>query len=364
MADYSEYGRPAGEWANFVESGSLKPPPAGLTLDERRNYLNERRGKLHKEFYGAPSENIEIIDISIPTPDNSSVKARLYRPRQDKKTKLPLIIHLHSGGWHLGNLETEEPFCAWLCSSLYDRKPPGFAVLNVNYRHTPEYSFPTQLNDTYAALEHFTEVPPSGQGLYNVDPMEVFLSGTSAGAHLAIGCMVRDLRSRAVSGQGRGQRIKGLILTCPPTVHPDLFPFHLMRSKDVSSYVENANDPVLGINVAKTFWGLYLANSNEGLDEEDQAVKSQALISPLISDEAFFDGDLWPQTSFYVAGLDCLRDEALLFEEKLRSKGVNMRLHVYEGFPHAFNLLPQLEESKKWRENMLDDLLRFTDTAK
>ena len=57
--------------------------------------------------------------------------------------------------------------------------------------------------------------------------------------------------------------------------------------------------------------------------------------------------------------MDPLRDEGLLFEDKLRRGGIQTRLQVYEGFPHAFNLLPQLRESERWIEGVLEDLDGF-----
>lgn len=151
---------------------------------------------------------------------------------------MPLLVHLHSGGWHLGNLDTEEPFCGHVCASLYERRPPGFAVLNINYRHTPEYRFPTQLDDVDAALAYFIGDQASLKD-YRINPTEIYLSRTSSGAHLAIGYTLRHMqRLKYPRDDDLGRnRIKGLILTCPPTTHPDLFPHHLLRHQEVSSYV-------------------------------------------------------------------------------------------------------------------------------
>lgn len=42
----------APEWVNYVKTGSLRSPPAGLALNERRDYMNQLRVELHKEFFG------------------------------------------------------------------------------------------------------------------------------------------------------------------------------------------------------------------------------------------------------------------------------------------------------------------------
>lgn len=53
MANYSDLAPPSSEWTDFMNAKGLIPPPANLSLDERRNYLNETRAKLHRDFFGA-----------------------------------------------------------------------------------------------------------------------------------------------------------------------------------------------------------------------------------------------------------------------------------------------------------------------
>lgn len=105
------------------------------------------------------------------------------------------------------------------------------------------------------------------------------------------------------------------------------------------------------------FWDMLFSSSQSLKNDEGDGFKSQASISPLLAAEHLFHAHQWPPTSFHIAGIDALKDEGVLFERKLRNIGIKTRLHMYEGFPHAFNMLPQLRESKKWRKNMLDFLL-------
>lgn len=58
------------------------------------------------------------------------------------------------------------------------------------------------------------------------------------------------------------------------------------------------------------------------------------------------------------AGMDILRDEALLFERVLRTEcGVSTKLVVYPGLPHAFwGFFPHLETSKKAAERVIEGL--------
>jgi len=295
--------------------------------------------------YGKPKEGLDIKDITIPTPDGTTVEARLYKPSGASDHLLPLYIHLRPGGWHLGTVESEEPFCAWLCATINQQRKP-VAVLHVSYRCTPEHHYPTQLDDVCAALAYLTKGSHAA-GELGVDANRIILSGTSSGAHLSIGSMLRadaDLK----------KRVKGLILTCTPTVHIDLFPFELLRSKEGSSYAQEANDVMLGLERGRIFWGLYLGAGGEDEAEVNRR-KAEDVNSPLLAPDGLF-GTSWPATTVHVAGMDTARDEGFLFEEKLKRTGVDTRLHVYAGFPHAFNMLPQLEESKRWRDTLLGDV--------
>lgn len=207
-------------------------------------------------------------------------------------------------------------------------------------------------------FEYLADNAALARSMWGIDSTRIILSGTSAGAHLAVGCAILNVQRMKLSPETQeDKRIKGLVLTCPPTVHPDLFPYHLVRNKETSSHVQNANEPLLGIDRARLFWGLFLSASREEKKAAQSERITDVLISPLTSKVGVFDARLWPMTCFHVAGMDILRDEGLLFEDKLKSNGVKTRLHVYPGFPHAFNMLPQLEESKRWMVNLVEDIL-------
>lgn len=58
---------------------------------------------------------------------------------------------------------------------------------------------------------------------------------------------------------------------------------------------------------------------------------------------------------FQVGGLDPLRDEAVLYEQKLRDADVLTRLELYGGYGHMFwTNYPELEESTKFVQDTLE----------
>ncbi|KAJ9396407.1 hypothetical protein DTO282F9_6705 [Paecilomyces variotii] len=356
MADYSQYATPAAEWVEFQKTLPPAVPPTA-TVFEARDAFNASRAKAHKEFYGV-ADDVQIDEFTISTPGGSSIPARLYRPKKTGKAPLPLYIRYHSGGWHLGTLETEAPYCAHLCSTFTKTDPTGvgIAILHPLYHPTPEYAFPTQPEESWAAFELFASEGSEVAAKYGLDTNRVYLGGTSAGANLSIGIAVREMRRIQKLQQDQGSsaprpvsRVKGLVLTAPPTVHPDLFPYHLLANRQSSSLVQNADAPLLPMSRLNDFVSMYLPNASE-------ETKADERLSFLIIPDEEFDKELWPPTTFHIAGMDPLRDEGLLFAEKLNRIGVETKVTVYTGFPHAFNLYPQLKEAAKWREATLEQL--------
>jgi Esterase/lipase len=103
------------------------------------------------------------------------------------------------------------------------------------------------------------------------------------------------------------------------------------------------------MTLLNAFTDMYMPSASEETKADEQ-------LSFLIIPDESFDKDLWPPTTFHISGLDTLRDEGLLFAEKLKRVGVETRVKVYEGFPHAFNLFPQLKEAGTWKEAKLEEL--------
>lgn len=98
-----------------------------------------------------------------------------------------------------------------------------------------------------------------------------------------------------------------MILDLPHVCHTDAFPMELMLPGK-SSYEQHANAPILPLSRIKFF--------NELLGVNDP---KERYYSILLASET--DLEMWPATQFLVAGRDPLLDEALLFEDKLKSVG-------------------------------------------
>ena len=97
-----------------------------------------------------------------------------------------------------------------------------------------------------------------------------------------------------------------MVLTIPPLVHETLFPGKLIKD-GYTSLKQNADAPILPISRSREFLDMYKPEPDH------------PYFSPLILPDEQFHG--FPRTCFHIAGLDPLRDEGLLFEEKLRRAG-------------------------------------------
>jgi acetyl esterase/lipase len=87
---------------------------------------------------------------------------------------MPVVIHIHGGGWNHGSKESQTGFSSWF--------KMGFAVVNIAYRLVDVAPAPAAIEDVRAAL-YFVKTNASK---YNFNPDKVVMSGGSAGAHLAL----------------------------------------------------------------------------------------------------------------------------------------------------------------------------------
>jgi arylformamidase len=97
----------------------------------------------------------------------------IYTPENIDR-KLPVLIHIHGGGWKRGDKKIQSKH-----GEFYSDHDIIF--ININYRLTPEVTHPVHAEDCAEAVawvfQHIEEL--------GGDKDRVFISGHSAGAHLA-----------------------------------------------------------------------------------------------------------------------------------------------------------------------------------
>lgn len=231
-------------------------------------------------------------------------KEELFDKPSDK-----VILQLHGGGY-IGAFKNIYRTMA----GLYGEVSRGANVLTVDYRVGPEHKHPAALLDAACAYDWLIE-----QG-YSEE--KIVLAGDSAGGGLAMAlCHYLKDRNRKLPA--------GIVAMSPWT--------DLLSSGP--SYKDNYElDPVFGNDSSSLIY------DNPYVDDKD---KGDKYISPLYGD---FDG--FPPMLIQVGSYEMLLSDSLLVAEKAKEAGVLVKLSIYEGMFHVFQMGAKLmpESMKAWTE--------------
>jgi acetyl esterase/lipase len=111
-------------------------------------------------------------DIAYIEGGDEAQKLDIYTPEQAPGKPLPLIVHIHGGGWRAGS-KFPCPVAGMVLK--------GYAVASVEYRFSQKAIFPAQIQDCQAAIRWLR----AHAGQYHLDPARVGVIGGSAGGHLS-----------------------------------------------------------------------------------------------------------------------------------------------------------------------------------
>ncbi len=126
---------------------------------------------------GLPEAAIAPQHQTFLTPDGAALALDIYQPPESSTQPdlHPAIVTIYGGAWRHGEPAATARFSAYMAAQ-------GYTVVAIDYRHTPEYRFPTQLEDVQTALDWVGDRASD----YRIDPNRIALVGWSAGAHLAM----------------------------------------------------------------------------------------------------------------------------------------------------------------------------------
>ncbi len=117
-------------------------------------------------------EGIERIDAIEYSP---SLFLDLYRPTGARQSAAPVLMHIHGGSWGGGHRRQQaQPLIQEMASR-------GWIVVSVDYPFVPDATFPDQLVALHRGLRWLRDNAIA----YGIDPASLFVTGGSAGAHLA-----------------------------------------------------------------------------------------------------------------------------------------------------------------------------------
>ena len=232
----------------------------------------------------------EVVDGLLPGPAGD-LDYRLYRPASPGPH--PVVAYFHGGGWVLGGLDSDDPFCRDLCARS------DTIIVSVNYRHAPEAPFPAAADDAFAAVQWIAANTAALGGTAG----QLGVAGWSAGGNLAaVACqLARDAGGPAILGQ--------LLVT--PVTDCDM---------SRASYLENGEGYVLTAPLMRWFWDCYALPAQR---RDPKASPGHGDLSNL------------PPAIIVTAEFDPLRDEGRAYAEALVAAGVPVRHLAARGHLHT-----------------------------
>ncbi|KAH9855502.1 Alpha/Beta hydrolase protein [Lenzites betulinus] len=286
-----------------------KPSPGGVLL-ERAGFKALLKELLHDALRDhLPAESAYVIkDHKVPV-EGAEILVRSYTPTSaSDSATYPLLFWVHGGGWCIGDIDMDDYYLRILCVDLQ------VTIVQVEYRLAPEHPFPGSLNDSYAALRWAAENAAKFKAVLSKG---FVVAGQSAGAEI-----VAELAHRGkVDPAFKKHPLTGQALQIPSTVHPDGVP---NEYKDrYTAFEQNAEK---GILLTSDWMRIYY--------DRLQGAPTNPEAWPLL--QPSFEG--LPATYIQVCGLDPLRDDGLLYAEKLKAAGIPTKLDVYPGTPHGFSI--------------------------
>jgi len=262
---------------------------------------------------------VEIREVRIPGRDGTEVYARIYASAKADNELRAGMVHIHGGGFVLGDLD------------MFEQGPVDIAaacdvvIVAPDYRLAPEHPFPAGLEDCYATLEWLA----ANAGDLGVDPARIAVGGESAGGGLAaaVALLARDRQGPALSFQ---------FLEIP----------ELDDRLDTPSMRRFVDTPLWNRPAAEWSWKYYLSGTPEVLGLRYAAPARAEDLTGL------------PPAFVSTCEFDPLRDEGLIYAQRLLAAGVSTELHHYRGTFHGSELIRDADISRRMAADRIGAMRR------
>ena len=224
--------------------------------------------------------------------DAGGVPAMWITPKRAVEDRV--ILALHGGGFATGSMYTHRKLFGHLAKAVNVR------VLVVDYRRSPEHVHPAPVEDVAFAYRWLLD-----QG---IKPSHVAFTGDSAGGGLVVTAMLLA-------------RDRGLPL---PAAGMPLSPWFDYEATGASQNTNAETDKLLGKEFVLALSGLFLGESGDPHDP---------YVNPLYGSLAGL-----PPMFLQVSDAETLLDDSRSFTEHARRAGVEVRLDVFPGQQHTFQM--------------------------
>lgn len=177
----------------------------------------------------------DIKDHVIYAESKEEILIRIIRPK-DNKSKLPVVMFFHGGGWILGDKEVYDRLVREISNGSQA------AVVFVDFARSPEAQYPKAIEQAYAATKYISE---NGED-FDLDSSRLAVMGDSVGGNMAT---VVTLLAK----ERGGPKIDYQVLFYPVTD----------ANFETESYKTFADGYWLSKEAMKWFWNAYLPDVNE-----------------------------------------------------------------------------------------------------
>ncbi|XP_052034672.1 arylacetamide deacetylase isoform X2 [Apodemus sylvaticus] len=367
-------------WKVVLESTFLKIVMDLASFGERLGINHSMETlQLLMRFQDAPPTSDKNVTVMETTFD--SVHVRIYIPKRKSAMRRRGLFYIHGGGWCLGSAG----------SFMYDTLSRRTAhkldavVVSTDYGLAPKYHFPRQFEDVYRSLRWFLQEDILEK--YGVDPRRVGVSGDSAGGNLAAAVTQQLLQDPDVKIKLKVQALiypalQALDTNLPSQQEGSHYPL-LTRSLMVrfwSEYFTTDQDlkkaMLLNQHVPTEFshllqfvnWssllperykkGHFYKNPTPGNSELVQKYPGFVDVKacPLLANDNILHH--LPLTYIITCQYDVLRDDGLMYVQRLRNVGAHVTHHHFEdGFHGAFSL-PGLKITNRMQNQYFSWLIK------
>lgn len=323
----------------------------------------------------------------------NGVDVRIYRPVSlTDTTDAPILIYYHGGGFYFGAPSMYDEYVGALSTRL------NAVAISVDYRMAPDNPFPVPTNDCYAVTKYVLESSNEFG-----DTNKVILAGDSAGGNI-VAVMTQKLSNNGVKSP------KFQILIYPwMQMFTNRLPSHIKYGK-TNFKTGEAVAYYFGLTDKRLKAGSIITYNHHTLliDDENMRKKLMSYTDPALIPEKYKDGcdyyedynwhETFPKESdrlknvtkdknivenlkkiftdevspgladseklknlpdayFVIVETDPLKDEGLIYSERLRAAGVKTHVAFYDNAYHGLSQMVDKKEGYNVSRVMLDDLV-------
>jgi acetyl esterase/lipase len=289
---------------------------------------NQEEIEFHKQFLeNLPNvEKDEHIIIDGVEKDNK-LDLYIYRPKNLKNKKTPVIYYMHGGGYLIGNATMYGTTFSYLANKH------NATVISIEYRLSTKAPYPADLNDAYSGLKYIYH----NADKLNIDKNNIIIMGESAGGGLTarLGLYNKDHDKIPIKGQ--------------VLIYPML------------DYRTGGNNDIYKNEYAGEYiWTKELNQIGWTSLKKDQIIPEKEMLyySPAMASVEELKG--LPDTFIIVGGLDLFVNECFDYANKLIQAGIPTEFFCEPGVVHAYDLLlnksPQAARFIELRDNAVEKM--------